>query len=288
MAESNIPAIPDRHPARRLSLITNNLDRPLSFASTTSYSPNIVPAATSPTRSLVTEIFNSRPFQRSNTGGSSDLAHSPGSERARLGSQETSRFNFVSGISDLYGSTEGIKTQPSQRSKQRAAVSPLERRISAPMAVSDSLGFNGETPLMASTRALETPRQSDATTRTEGSAFSDATRTNYHTALREVDGMVEPVEEWPLPTPPGSSQRNDFHELPAPSSAHTTMSPKAAAVLDHPMDDRIAAPSPRAPKFSRVPFLSKMFKSSAAKDKSTGSMMEYHRDEKPPPPPPKS
>lgn len=288
MAEGKSPAIPDRHPARRLSLITNNLDRPLSIASSTGRSPNVVPGPSSPTRSLVTEIFNSRPFQHSKTGESSNLAHSPGSEKEQLDGQVNSRFSFVSGISDRYGSTGGIKSQPSQRSRHHAQTSPLERRISAPTAVSDSLGFAEETPAMASTRAIKSPRHSNATTTTMETGVSDETRNNYHTVLRELDGMAEPVEGWPLPTPPGtSSSRNDIHELPAQSSAPPNMPPKAAAILEQPTDERLATPSPRTPKFSRVPFLSKLFKSTP-KDESRSSMMAYHQDEKGPPPPPKS
>ncbi|KAK4696267.1 hypothetical protein P7C71_g1624, partial [Lecanoromycetidae sp. Uapishka_2] len=245
--------------------------------------------ASSPTRSPVTEKSDSRPPHRSETGKKVSTSTMDGStsEREQLKDIETRRFSFVSSISDRYGSIGDTKSQRSQHSRHHTAVSPLERRISAPLAVADSLGFNGDAPVMSSTRALESPRESNATTTTADSVVSDGTRTNYHTVLREVDGVTEPADAWPRPSPPGSStSKNEIHELPAPSFVPPRISSKVTPSLEQPMDESLATTSSRAPKLSRVPFLSKLFKS-APKDESASSMMEYHRDEKPPPPPPK-
>jgi len=156
------------------------------------------------------------------------------------------------------------------------------------MAVSNSLGFTGETAAMVSTRALKSPREYNDTATPADSVVADDNRANYHTVLREVDGMAEPMEGWPLPSPPGSStSKTDVHELPAQSSTPSNMSPKAAVMLTQPMEERLATPSPRNPKFSRVPFLSKFFKSTP-KDEYTSITGSSQQEDHPPPPPPKS
>ena len=287
MAEPTIPVIPERHPAQRLSLIVHNA-RPLSIASSASYSPNINPATSSATQSLIIETAHRYSRQRSIEDGDLTLARSPGSERDQMDGQETNRYGFASGPSGRYGSTGAIKAQPSQRSREHAALSPSKRRISAPTAVGDSLGFPEQTPAIDTTYFAKTHHQSRSNVTTADSIVSDATRTDYHTVLHEVDGMTEPTEGWPLPTPPGSPKSKDeIQELPSHANPSTNTSRKAVVLLEKQMDPHLTTPSPRTPKFTRVPFLARLFNKSATRDESSSSMMAYHLDEKGPPPPPK-
>ncbi|KAL2057382.1 hypothetical protein ABVK25_002435 [Lepraria finkii] len=186
--------------SRTLSIMVDDRDRPLSMLSTTSHSPNVIPAPRSPTRSLTTEMFNSQPFQRSSTGVSNHTFtfYSPPSieeDEPIEDRQDTSRhLSFVSGVSEQYARTLSpitSKVPPAPRHHTR--VSNTERKISAPTAVSDSLGFTSRpsdmlSMRMASMKAIKSPRDSTASTI---ESLADAETVNdYQAALRQVDDEV--------------------------------------------------------------------------------------------------
>ncbi|KAL2042319.1 hypothetical protein N7G274_004808 [Stereocaulon virgatum] len=269
------PTSPGRDASSRaLSIMTDDRDRPLSMLSTTSHSPQIIPAPRSPTRSLATEVFDSRPFQRSSTGASNHTftsSYPPSIEEDEpLGDQQgnSRRLSFVSGISEQYArpvSPFTSKVPPAPRNHNRA--STMEKEISAPTAVSDSLGFTSRPPdilstRMASTRAIKSPRDSTAST-IESLADIEAVN-DYQAALRNVNGDVPTNHEtWQLRTPRGSPTppRDYIHQLtqqgPASPFIVSDVATKSSSIVDSPAASR---PNLRAPKASRLNFLPKFLR----------------------------
>ncbi|KAK3170839.1 hypothetical protein OEA41_002923 [Lepraria neglecta] len=152
-------------------------------------------------------------------------------------------------------------------------VSTTERKISAPTAVSDSLGFTSRPPdmlsmRMASTKAIKSPR--DSTASTIESLADIETANDYQAALHQVDEEVSTNHDpWPLRTPTGSPTpaREDVHQLtvhgPASPFIVSDVATKSSSIVDSPAASR---PNLRAPKAFRLPFLPKILRS-ALKEK---------------------
>ena len=91
--------------------LTNDRNRPISVLSTASYSPTFIPAPRSPTRSLATDVLNTQPYQRPETGASVHTEHTfnssypPSVDDEGPQNTEVSRLSFVSGESEEYART---------------------------------------------------------------------------------------------------------------------------------------------------------------------------------------
>ena len=184
--------------------------------------------------------------------------------------QDTSRhLSFVSGVSEQYARTLSpitSKVPPAPRHHTR--VSNTERKISAPTAVSDSLGFTSRpsdmlSMRMASMKAIKSPRDSTASTI---ESLADAETVNdYQAALRQVDDEVSTNHEtWPLRTPTGSPTppRKDVHQLTVHGLSSrfivSDVATKSSSIEDSPVAGR---PNMCAPKAFRLPFLPKFLRS---------------------------
>ncbi len=261
-------------------IVTNNHDRPISVLSTASHSPKFIQAPRSPTRSLVTEVLNTQPYQRPETGTSFHTDHTfnssypPSLDDEGPQNTEISRLSFVSGVSEEYARTPSPmppKVPPAQRHHARS--NTIERHISKPTAVSDSLGFSSGSRGLLKTSTTRDARSPGASTASKIESIRDIEAgSGYQRAsiLIDDDIVSSNHETWPLRTPTGSPTppKRDIQGLtPLPLNSPFIVSDVATKSSSIPDQQPVTnQPSVRSPKASRFNFLPKFLRSTPAKE----------------------
>ena len=262
-----------------IPIVTNDHNRPISVISTASHSPKFIAAPRSPTRSLATEILNSQPYQRPGTGTSFHTDHTfnssypPSIDDEGPQNTEVSRLSFVSGVSEEYASAP-FPLLPKVPSAQRhhARSNTIERHISKPTAVSDSLGFNSGSRGLLKTSSKDARSSGASTTSNIESIRDIEVGSDYQRAsiLIDHDIVSSNHETWPLRTPTGSPipPKGDIQGLtPLPPKSPFIVSDvatKSSSIPDQqPMTSQ---PSVRSPKTSRFNFLPKFLRTLSANE----------------------
>ena len=260
-------------------IVTNDHNRPISVLSTASYSPTFIPAPRSPTRSLATEVLNTQTYQRPETGTSVHTEHTfnssypPSIDDEGPQNTEVSRLSFVSGESEEYARTPSPlppKIPPVQPLHTRS--NTIERHISKPTAVSDSLGFSsGSRGFLktATTRSASSPGAS-TTSKIESIGDIDSGSDYQRASVLISDDIVSSNHEtWPLRTPTGSPTppKKDIQGLkplqPKSPFIVSDVATQSSSIPDP--QPVISQPSVRSPKASRFNFLPKFLRSTSAK-----------------------
>lgn len=261
-------------------IVTNNHNRPISVLSTASHSPKFIPAPRSPTRSLATEVLNTQPYQRPETGTSVRTDHTfnssypPSIDDEGPQNTEVSRLSFVSGESEEYARNPSPippRVPPAQSHHTRS--NTIERHISKPTAVSDSLGFNSGSRGLLRTSKPKDPRSPGASTASNINSIRDIEAgSDYQRAsiLIDDDIVSSNHETWPLRTPTGSPAlpEKDVQGLKSlPPKSPFIVSDVATESSSFPDPQPVTSqPSVRSPKASRFTFLPKFLRSTSAKD----------------------
>ncbi|KAK0514582.1 hypothetical protein JMJ35_003199 [Cladonia borealis] len=260
-------------------IVTNDHNRPISVLSTASHSPKFIPAPRSPTRSLATEIFNAQTYQRPETGTSVrtdhtfDSSYPPSIDDEGPQNTEVSRLSFISDESEEYARTPSPippRVPPTQSHHTRS--NTIERHISKPTAVSDSLGFNSGSRGLLRTSKTKDPRSPGTSTASTIESIRDIEAgSDYQRASVLIDDdIVSNHETWPLRTPTGSPTppRKDIHGLnslpPKSPFIVSDVATKSSSIPDP--QPVISQPSVRSPTASRFNFLPKFLRSTSAKD----------------------
>ena len=262
-------------------IVTNDHNRPISVLSTASHSPKYIAAPRSPTRSLATEVLSTQPYQRPETGTSFHTDHTfnssypPSIDDEGPQNTEVSRLSFVSGESEEYARTPSpmpAKVPPAQPHHARS--NTIERHISKPTAVSDSLGFNSGSRGLLKPSATKDARSPGASTASNIESIRDIEAgSDYQRAsiLIDDDDVVSSNHEtWPLRTPTGSPTppKKDIQQLkhlpPKSPFIVSDVATKSSSIPDpQPVTSQ---PSVRSPKASRFNFLPKFLRSAPAEE----------------------
>ena len=261
-------------------IMTNDHNRPISVVSTASHSPKFIPAQRSPTRSLATEVLNTQPYQRPETGTSIRTDHTfnssypPSIDDEGPQNTEVSRLSFISDESEEYSRTPSPippRVPPTQPHHTRS--NTIERHISKPTAVSDSLGFNsGPRGLLKTSKTKDTRSPGASTASTIENIRDIEAGSDYQRASNFIDDDVVSSnhETWPLRTPTGSPTppRKDIQRLnslqPMSPFIVSDVATKSSSISDpHPVTSQ---PSVRSPTASRFNFLPKFLRSTSAKE----------------------
>lgn len=261
-------------------IATNVHNRPISVLSTASYSPTFIPAPRSPTRSLATEVLNTQPYQRPETGTSVHTEHTfnssypPSIDDEGPQNTEVSRLSFVSGETEDYARTPSPlppKIPPVQPHHARS--NTIERHISKPTAVSDSLGFSsGSRGFLktATTRSTRSPGASNASKIESIGDIDSGSDYQRASVLIDDDIVSSNHETWPLRTPTGSPAppKIDMPGLrPLQPKSPFIVSDVATRPSSIPDSQPVTSqPSLRSPKASRFNFLPKFLRSTSAKE----------------------
>ena len=261
-------------------IATNDHNRPISVLSTASHSPKFIPAPRSPTRSLATEVFDTQPYHRPETGTSFRTDHTfnssypPSIDDEGPQNTEASRLSFVSRESEEYARTPSPmppKVPPAQPHHARS--NTIERHISKPTAISDSLGFNSGSRGLLKTSATKDARSPGAPTASNIESIKDIEAgSDYQRAsiLIDDDIVSSNHETWPLRTPTGSPTppKKDIQGLkPLPPKSPFIVSDVATKSSSIPDPQPVTSqPSVRSPKASRFNFLPKFLRSTSAKE----------------------
>ena len=261
-------------------IATNDHNRPISVLSTTSYSPTFIPAPRSPTRSLATEALNTQPYQRPETGTSVhtdytfNSSYPPSIDDEGPQNTEVSHLSLVSGESEEYARTPSPlppKIPPVQPHHVRS--STIERHISKPTAVSDSLGFSSGSRGFLKTATTRSARSPGASTTSKIESIGDIdSGSDYQRAsvLIDDDIVSSNHETWPLRTPTGSPipPKKDIQGLkPLQPKSPFIVSDVATQSSYIPDTQPVTSqPSVRSPKTSRFNFLPKFLRSPSAKE----------------------
>ena len=256
-------------------IVTNDHNRPISVLSTASHSPTYIPAPRSPTRSLATEVLNTQQYQRPETGTSVRTDHTfnssypPSIDDEGPQNTEVSRLSFVSGESEEYARTPSpIWPKVPRAQPQPARSNTIERHISKPRAVSDSLGFNSGSRGLLPASATRDARSRGASTASNIESIRDIEAgSDYQRAsvLIDDDIVSSNHETWPLRTPPGSPTppKKDIQGLKSlPPKSPFIVSDVATKSSSIPDPQPVTSqPSVRSPKASRFNFLPKFLRS---------------------------
>ena len=261
-------------------IVTDDHNRPISVLSTASHSPKFIPAPRSPTRSLATEVFNAQTYQRPETGTSVRTDHTfnssypPSIDDEGPQNTEVSRLSFISDESEEYARTPSPippRVPPTQPHHTRS--NTIERHISRPTAVSDSLGFNSGSRGLLRTSKIKDPRSPGTSTASTIESIRDIeAESDYQRAsvLIDDDIVSSNHETWPLRTPTGSPTppRKDIQGLnslpPKSPFIVSDVATKSSSIPDpQPVTSQ---PSVRSPTASRLNFLPKFLRSTSAKD----------------------
>ncbi len=261
-------------------IVTNDHDRPISVLSTASHSPKFIPAPRSPTRSLATEVLSTQPYQRPETGTSFHTDHTfnscypPSIDDEGPQNTEVSRLSFVSGESEEHARTPSPmppKVPPAQPHHARS--NTIERHISKPTAVSDSLGFNSGSRGLLRKSATKDARSPGASTASNIESIRDIEAgSDYQRAsiLIDDDIVSSNHETWPLRTPTGSPTppKKDIQGLKSlPPKSPFIVSDVATKSSSIPDPQPVTSqPSVRSPKASRFTFLPKFLRSTSPKE----------------------
>ena len=261
-------------------IATNDHNRPISVLSTASYSPTFIPAPRSPTRSLATEVLDTQPYQRPETGTSIHTDHTfnssypPSIDDEGPQNTEVSRLSFVSGESEEYARTPSPlppKIPPVQPHHARS--STIERHISKPTPVSDSLGFSSGSRGFLKTATTRSARSPGASTTSKIESIGDIdSGSDYQRASVLIDDDIVSSNHatWPLRTPTGSPTppKKDIQGLkPLQPKSPFIVSDAATQSSSIPDPQPVSSqPSVRSPKASRFNFLPKFLRSPSAKE----------------------
>ena len=261
-------------------IATNDHNRPISVLSTASYSPTFIPAPRSPTRSLATEVLDTQPYQRPETGTSVHTDHTfnssypPSIDDEGPQNTEVSRLSFVSGESEEYARTPSPlppKIPPVQPHHARS--STIERHISKPTPVSDSLGFSSGSRGFLKTATTRSARSPGASTTSKIESIGDIdSGSDYQRASVLIDDDIVSSNHatWPLRTPTGSPTppKKDIQGLkPLQPKSPFIVSDAATQSSSIPDPQPVSSqPSVRSPKASRFNFLPKFLRSPSAKE----------------------
>ena len=260
--------------------VTNDRNRPISVLSTASYSPTFIPAPRSPTRSLATEVLNTQPYQRPETGTSVHTEHTfnssypPSVDDEGPQNTEVSRLSFVSGESEDFARTPS-PMPPNIPPPHHARSNTIERHISKPTAVSDSLGFSsGSRGFLktATTRSARSPGASSASKIEDIRDIDSGSDYQRASALIDDDIVSSNHETWPLHTPTGSPTppKKDMQGLkplqPKSPFVVSDVATKSSSIPDpQPVTSQ---PSLHSPKASRFNFLPKFLRSTSTKEEA--------------------
>ena len=261
-------------------IATNDHNRPISVLSTASYSPTFIPAPRSPTRSLATEVLNTQPYQRPETGTSVHTEHTfnssypPSIDDEGPQNTEVSRLSFVSGESEEYARTPSPmppKVSPAQPHHARS--NTIERHISKPTAVSDSLGFSSGSRGFLKKAMTRSARSPGASTASKIESIRDIdSGSDYQRAsvLIDDDVVSSKHETWPLRTPTGSPTppKKDIQGLeplqPKSPFIVSDVATKSSSIPDpQPLTSQSSIRSPKASRFNLIP---KFLRSTSAKE----------------------